>query len=149
MAFYTGDAFPEDYWRDAFVAMRGSWNRQPPSGYEVVRIDFEDGQPVGFEPFITGFLMEDEESPSGWGHMGRLAGRRRVRTGRSIFPTVPMTSSTATPTRERKKQTPVLWSRRTRRGPTLACPAETARRLRPTARAASPPKSCRLKGRST
>ncbi|WP_375263025.1 YbhB/YbcL family Raf kinase inhibitor-like protein [Palleronia sp.] len=74
MAWYTGDAFPEEYRGDAYVAMRGSWNRRPPSGYEVMRLDFEDGEPVGLEPFITGFLMEDEESPSGWGHLGRLAG---------------------------------------------------------------------------
>lgn len=74
MAFYTGDAFPQNYRGDAYVAMRGSWNRRPPSGYEVVRIDFHDGKPVGFHPFITGFLMEDSESPSGWGHLGRLAG---------------------------------------------------------------------------
>lgn len=74
LAFYTGEAFPEQYRGDAFVAMRGSWNRNPPSGYEVLRIDFEDGRPVGFEPFVTGFLMEDGESPSGWGHLGRLAG---------------------------------------------------------------------------
>ncbi len=74
MAFYTGDAFPEDYRGDAFVAMRGSWNRNPPSGYEVLRIDFEDGRPVGFEPLVTGFLMEDGDGPSGWGHLGRLAG---------------------------------------------------------------------------
>lgn len=74
MAWYTGDAFPEKYRGDAYVAMRGSWNRRPPSGYEVLRIDFENGQPAGFEPFITGFLMEDEESPSGWSHLGRLAG---------------------------------------------------------------------------
>lgn len=40
MAFYTGDAFPEEYRGDAFVAMRGSWNRAQPSGYEVIRIDF-------------------------------------------------------------------------------------------------------------
>lgn len=74
MAFYTGDAFPEEYRGDAFVAFRGSWNRQPPSGYEVMRVDFEDGEPVAMEPFLTGFLMEDEASPTGWGNMGRLAG---------------------------------------------------------------------------
>jgi glucose/arabinose dehydrogenase len=74
MAFYTGDAFPEDYRGDAFIALRGSWNRRPPSGYEVLRVDFEDGEPVAMEPFLTGFLMEDGESPTGWGHMGRLAG---------------------------------------------------------------------------
>lgn len=74
MAFYTGDAFPEEYRGDAFVAFRGSWNRQPPSGYEVMRVDFEEGEPVAMEPFLTGFLMEDEASPTGWGNMGRLAG---------------------------------------------------------------------------
>ena len=74
MTFYTGDAFPEDYHGDAFVAFRGSWNRQPPSGYEVMRLDFEDGEPVAMEPFLTGFLMQDEASPTGWGNMGRLAG---------------------------------------------------------------------------
>ncbi|WP_420391363.1 YbhB/YbcL family Raf kinase inhibitor-like protein [Acuticoccus sp.] len=74
LTFYTGDAFPEEYRGDAYIAMRGSWNRKPPSGYEVLRIDFEDGRPVGFEPFITGFLMEDEASPTGWGQMGRIAG---------------------------------------------------------------------------
>ena len=74
LAFHTGDAFPEDYRGDAYIAMRGSWNRKPPSGYEVLRIDFEDGRPVGFEPFVTGFLMEDPESDTGWGQMGRLAG---------------------------------------------------------------------------
>jgi glucose/arabinose dehydrogenase len=74
LAFYEGDQFPEEYSGDAFVALRGSWNRRPPSGYEVMRVDFEDGEPVSMEPFITGFLMEDDESPTGWGHMGRLCG---------------------------------------------------------------------------
>lgn len=71
MVFYTGDQFPEDYQGDAFVAMRGSWNRNPPSGYEVLRISFGGGEPVSFEPFVTGFLMEEEGQ---WGHLGRLAG---------------------------------------------------------------------------
>ena len=71
MTFYTGDAFPGEYRGDAYVAMRGSWNRQPPSGYEVVRIDFEDGEPVGFEPFLSGFVTRTDD---GWGQLGRLAG---------------------------------------------------------------------------
>lgn len=70
LAFYDGAMFPE--WHgDAFVAMRGSWNRRPPAGYEVVRIDFERGQPVAIEPSLTGFLVQDGES---WGYLGRLAG---------------------------------------------------------------------------
>ena len=73
LAFYTGDQFPEEYRGDAFIAMRGSWNRKPPSGYEVVRIRFdEEGEPAGFEPLVKGFLMETEDGA--WGHMGRLAG---------------------------------------------------------------------------
>jgi glucose/arabinose dehydrogenase len=36
MTFYTADRFPAAYRNDAFVAMRGSWNRKPASGYKVV-----------------------------------------------------------------------------------------------------------------
>ena len=78
LAFYTGDAFPEDYQGDAFVAMRGSWNRQPPSGYEVVRVEFENGEPVSFEPFIKGFVTRDGD---GWGHLGRLCGLAQAPDG--------------------------------------------------------------------
>lgn len=54
MTFYTGTMFPTDYRNDAFVALRGSWNRNPPSGYEVVRIRFDrSGTPVKIEPFLN------------------------------------------------------------------------------------------------
>ena len=72
MAFYDGDAFPEKYRGDAFVAMRGSWNRRPPSGYEVLRIDFENGKPVGTEHFLEGFLIQQQDG--GYGYLARLAG---------------------------------------------------------------------------
>jgi Raf kinase inhibitor-like YbhB/YbcL family protein len=58
MAFYPGGSFPDEYAGDAFVSMRGSWNRDPASGYEVVRIRFDDGKPVKFEPFVSGFLSD-------------------------------------------------------------------------------------------
>ena len=66
MAFYApaegaSNALPAEYRGDAFVAMRGSWNRKPPSGYEVVRVRFDDaGTPVKMEPFLTGFLVEQD-----------------------------------------------------------------------------------------
>lgn len=60
MAFYTGSSFPPGYRGDAFVAMHGSWNRRPASGYEIVRIRFRDGRPQAFEPFLTGFLLDDD-----------------------------------------------------------------------------------------
>lgn len=56
LAFYTGTQFPAAFQGDAFVCMRGSWNRKPPSGYEVVRVRFKDGKAAGFEPFVGGFL---------------------------------------------------------------------------------------------
>lgn len=72
LVFYDGDRFPEGYRNDAFVTFRGSWNRKPPSGYEVARIRFdEEGRPTAFEPFLTGFLTETED---GHGYLGRLAG---------------------------------------------------------------------------
>lgn len=72
MTFYEGSAFPEEYRGDAFVAMRGSWNRRPPSGYEVTRIDFRDGEPAAWEHFAEGFLIEYEDG--GYGFLARLAG---------------------------------------------------------------------------
>ncbi|WP_435170379.1 YbhB/YbcL family Raf kinase inhibitor-like protein [Falsirhodobacter sp. 1013] len=70
MAFYDGAMFPE--WKgDALVAMRGSWNRRPPSGYEVVRINYERGQPVSVEPVLSGFLVQQNDA---WGYLGRPTG---------------------------------------------------------------------------
>ena len=57
-AFYTGSQFPAAFRGDAFVALRGSWNRTPPVGYKVVRVHFEDGVPVRVEDFVTGFLVD-------------------------------------------------------------------------------------------
>lgn len=56
LTFYEGLAFPEAYRGDAFVAMRGSWNRIPATGYKIARVVFEGGEPVAIEDFVTGFL---------------------------------------------------------------------------------------------
>lgn len=69
MVFYTAEQFPEEYRHDAFIVMRGSWNRDPATGYSVVRLHFENGQPVQFEDFLTGFLIED-----GTAHFARPSG---------------------------------------------------------------------------
>ena len=82
LAFYTGDKFPEEYRGDAFVAMRGSWNRKPPSGYEIIRIDFDGSSPKSFAPFITGFLTQQDGD---WHHRGRLAGMAQAQDGSLLF----------------------------------------------------------------
>lgn len=77
--FYEGGQFPAEYENDAFVTFRGSWNRKPPSGYEVVRVRFEDGKPAAFEPFLTGFLTETEGGRHGY--MGRPVGLAVAKDG--------------------------------------------------------------------
>ncbi|PLK25323.1 sorbosone dehydrogenase [Porphyrobacter sp. TH134] len=53
-----GDRMGEGFASGAFIARHGSWNRKPPSGYDVVFVDFDDrGNPVGKpKPVLTGFL---------------------------------------------------------------------------------------------
>ncbi|ODG99604.1 oxidoreductase [Nostoc sp. KVJ20] len=65
MAFYTAKQFPQEYQGDVFATMRGSWNRNPPVGYKVVRIRYENGKPVKFEDFVTGFLTKDRTAQFG------------------------------------------------------------------------------------
>ena len=56
IGFYTGEQFPARYQNDAFVAFHGSWNRDTPTGYKVVRILASSGRGQGIEDFLTGFL---------------------------------------------------------------------------------------------
>jgi YD repeat-containing protein len=53
-----GNRMGEGFASGAFIARHGSWNRKPPSGYDVVFVDFDDlGNPVGKpKPVLTGFL---------------------------------------------------------------------------------------------
>jgi glucose/arabinose dehydrogenase len=61
IAFYEGDQFPNDYSGDAFVTLRGSWNRARRTGYKVIRLRFANGKPTGeYEDFLTGFVASDQ-----------------------------------------------------------------------------------------
>ena len=74
MRFYRGAMFPNEYRGDAFATMHGSWNRKPPSGYEIVRVHFEDGKARSITPFLTGFLQNPKaERPSQFGRLCGLA----------------------------------------------------------------------------
>jgi len=76
MLFYTGSGFPQEYRGDAFVTMRGSWNRAKPSGYEIVRVRFTNGQATSIEPFVTGFLTDGGKT-----HIARPVGLAMARDG--------------------------------------------------------------------
>lgn len=46
-----------------FISLHGSWNRNPPSGYKVIFVPFENGQPQGMPiDVLTGFLSERGEA---------------------------------------------------------------------------------------
>ncbi len=61
IAFYDGAQFPPEYRGDAFVTLRGSWNRARRTGYKVVRLRFANGKPTGeYEDFLTGFVASDQ-----------------------------------------------------------------------------------------
>lgn len=80
MLFYTASQFPEEYRNDAFVTMRGSWNRKEPAGYKVVRVRYQNGKPTEFQDFITGFLNEE-----GTAQFGRPVGMAIATDGSLLF----------------------------------------------------------------
>ena len=60
--FYTGDAWPER-WRDqVFIAEHGSWNRSEKIGYRVSVVRLEGNEAVAYEPFAEGWLQGDKVS---------------------------------------------------------------------------------------
>jgi len=74
IVFYTANQFPAEYRGDAFVALKGSWNRSNPTGYKIVRVPFKDGRPQGFyENFAAGFWVSGTERAEVWGRPAALA----------------------------------------------------------------------------
>ncbi|MBD1925222.1 sorbosone dehydrogenase family protein [Trichocoleus sp. FACHB-90] len=67
LQFYDGKTFPEKYRNGAFVAFRGSWNRDQGTGYKVVFVPFSNGRPQSYyEDFLTGFLLNPAQATT-WG----------------------------------------------------------------------------------
>ena len=69
LTFAEGSKLPAPFTNGAFIGQHGSWNREPHSGYKVIFVPFEGGQPKG-QPLdvLTGFLDKDEKA------MGRPVG---------------------------------------------------------------------------
>ena len=73
LVFYDADLFPPEYRGDAFVALRGSWNSETPTGYKVVRVRFENGRPRGdYENFLSGFWIAGSDRARVWGRPAGL-----------------------------------------------------------------------------
>ena len=62
---------PAEYAGDGLVCWHGSWNSKKPVGFKVQRIVFRNGQAVGAENFLSGFLKP-----------GFLFFKRKMRFGR-------------------------------------------------------------------
>ena len=73
---FLQDANVPEAWRDdALASLHGSWNSGTPTGYKVVRVEFENGSPTGrYIDFMTGFRVDDgAETAHVWGRPVGLA----------------------------------------------------------------------------
>ena len=61
LRFYTGSMFPPQYRGAIFMARHGSWNKTRKIGGDVVVVKLNpDGTYASMEPFITGFIENNE-----------------------------------------------------------------------------------------
>ena len=62
LKFYTGDMFPAEYHGQIFIAEHGSWNRSKKIGYRIMLVKLANGNPVSYQPFVTGWLQKKSVS---------------------------------------------------------------------------------------
>jgi glucose/arabinose dehydrogenase len=60
MRFYAGKQFPPEYHGQIFIAEHGSWNRSTRIGYRVMLVRLKDDQPVSYEVFAQGWLVNED-----------------------------------------------------------------------------------------
>lgn len=61
---FSNASFPEQFRNGAFIALRGSWNRQKPAGYKVVYMQLSGSRDTTAEyigDFMTGFLTQEAD----------------------------------------------------------------------------------------
>lgn len=56
MKFIGGKMFPAEYTGSILIAEHGSWNRDQPIGYRVMRVKLQGDTAVTYEPFAEGWL---------------------------------------------------------------------------------------------
>jgi glucose/arabinose dehydrogenase len=79
MRFYTGNMFPPEYRNAIFIARHGSWNRTKKLGGDIVVAKLsEDGAVKSIEPFITGFIENNN-------YVGRPADVEFVKDGSMLI----------------------------------------------------------------
>lgn len=63
ISFLDKTYFPSEYKTDAIVALHGSWNREQPAGYKLVRVKFRNNKASEVLDFATGWL----DGKAAWG----------------------------------------------------------------------------------
>ena len=62
LTFTKGTSLPQ-YGSGAFIGEHGSWDRDPPVGYKVVYVPFQNGKPSGPpQDVLTGFISADQHT---------------------------------------------------------------------------------------
>ncbi|MFZ0022526.1 PQQ-dependent sugar dehydrogenase [Acinetobacter sp.] len=62
LAFYRADLMSQ-YRNGALIGQHGSWNRKPHSGYKVIFVPFQNGQPMSPpQDILTGFLSDQGDA---------------------------------------------------------------------------------------
>ena len=65
-----------EFRHSAFMAMRGSWNRTPPSGSKIVRFEFDSDEDTianAVHDFCTGFITDTNDAATRWARPVGLA----------------------------------------------------------------------------
>ena len=63
LAFADDNSLAPRFESGAFIGQHGSWNRNPPSGYQVIFVPFSKGRPSGAPlDVLTGFLSPEGEA---------------------------------------------------------------------------------------
>ncbi|MFN4984550.1 MAG: PQQ-dependent sugar dehydrogenase [Ignavibacteria bacterium] len=73
---FTEDGVADKYENGAFMALRGSWNRTPPSGAKIVFLRFDSDQDTlanNVEDFCTGFIRDTNSADTRWARPVGLA----------------------------------------------------------------------------
>ena len=65
--FYTGNMFPKEYKNSMLIAQKGSWNRDPKQGYNVIRVTLDAKGNATKHAFVDGFLENERGDPPMWG----------------------------------------------------------------------------------
>jgi glucose/arabinose dehydrogenase len=65
LTFYDGEMFPTSYKNSIFVAEHGSWNSSQKNGYRLSLVKFNENRVGSYQPFISGWL--NEANQTNWG----------------------------------------------------------------------------------